>query len=84
MAVTVASRRFVALCNRDADHKILKNLMVEKVFDDFCAINEEYEDVAAEEKYAEHRVVNGEDITTYRDKVKQCYSEARDVYESHK
>ena len=43
-------------------------------------INEEYKVVVAEEKYAEHRVVSGEDITTYRDKVKQGYLEARDVY----
>ena len=53
---------------------------LEKVFDDFCNINEEYKVVVAEEKYAEHRVGNGEDITTYKDKVKQCYLEARDVH----
>ena len=56
MAVTVASRRLIGSCNRDADFDILKNLMfeLEKVFDDFCCINEQYEVVVADEKYAEH------------------------------
>ena len=82
MAVTVASRRLIGSCNRDCDYEVVKNLMfeLEKVFDDFCNINEEYEIIVAEEKYSEHRVVNGEDTTTYRDNVKQCYMEARDVY----
>ncbi|CAB4024250.1 Hypothetical predicted protein [Paramuricea clavata] len=57
---------------------------LEKVFDDFCVINEEYELIVSDEKYAEHRVVNDEDIRTYRDNVKRCYEEARSVFVSVK
>ena len=82
MAVTVASRRLIGSWNRGSDFDTLKSLMfeLEKVFDDFCCINEQYEVVMADEKYAEHRVVNGEDIKAYRDNVKQSYSEASSVY----
>ncbi|CAB4019156.1 Hypothetical predicted protein [Paramuricea clavata] len=72
--------------NRDCEYDILKDSMfeLEKVFDDFCVINEEYELIVSDEKYAEHRVVNGEDIMTYRDNVKRCYEEARSVFVSVK
>jgi hypothetical protein len=86
MAVTVAAGRLIGACNRDCEYDILKDSMfeLEKVFDDFCVINEEYELIVSDEKYAEHRVVNGEDIRTYRDNVKRCYQEARSVFVSVK
>ncbi|CAB4032909.1 Hypothetical predicted protein [Paramuricea clavata] len=86
MAVTVAARRLIGAYNRDCEYDILKDSMfeLEKVFDDFCVINEEYELIVSDEKYAEHRVVNGEDIMTYRDNVKRCYEEARSVFVSVK
>ena len=86
MAVTVAARRLIGAYNRDCEYDILKDSMfeLEKVFDDFCVINEEYELIVSDEKYAEHRVVNGEDIRTYRDNVKRCYQEARSVFVSVK
>jgi hypothetical protein len=83
MAVTVAARRLIGAYNRDCEYDILKDSMfeLEKVFDDFCVINEEYELIVSDEKYA---VVNGEDIRTYRDNVKRCYQEARSVFVSVK
>ncbi|CAB3984059.1 Hypothetical predicted protein [Paramuricea clavata] len=86
MAVTVAARRLIGAYNRDCEYDILKDSMfeLEKVFDDFCVINEEYELIVSDEKYAEHRVVNGEVIMTYRDNVKRCYEEARSVFVSVK
>ncbi|CAB3984900.1 Hypothetical predicted protein [Paramuricea clavata] len=86
MAVAVAARRLIVAYNRDCEYDILKDSMfeLEKVFDDFCVINEEYELIVSDEKYAEHRVVNGEDIRTYRDNVKRCYEEARSVFFSVK
>ena len=64
MAVTVASRRFIGAVNRESEYDILKNLMIdlEKAYDEFCNVNEEFEIIVCEEKYAQHRLVNGEDI----------------------
>ena len=53
---------------------------LEKVYDDFCATNEEYELLVSNEKFIEHRVVNGDDLKRYNANVKQTYEEARDVY----
>ena len=82
MAVTVASRRLVGAVNRDTEYDILKSLMseLEKVFDDFCMVNEEFEIVASNEEYAEHRVVNRDDIKTYRESVNQSYQKTRNVF----
>ncbi|CAB3997606.1 Hypothetical predicted protein, partial [Paramuricea clavata] len=57
--VTVAARRLIGTYNRECEYDILKDSMfeLEKVFDDFV-INEEYELIVSDEKYAEHRVVN--------------------------
>jgi hypothetical protein len=67
----------------ECEYDILKHSMfeLEKVFDDFCIINKEYK-LVSDGKYAEHHVVNGEDIKTYRDNVKRCYQEARSVFVS--
>ena len=82
MAVTVASRRLIGAVNRENEYEILKNLMLdlEKVYDDFCRVSEEFEIMVCEDKYAEHRVVNGEDIKTYKDGVYNCYQDARKLY----
>ena len=82
MAVTVASRRLIGAVNRESEYDILKNLMIdlEKAYDDFCNVNEEFEIIVCEEKYAEHRLVNGEDIKTYRDGVYNTYQDARKLY----
>ncbi|CAB3999421.1 Hypothetical predicted protein [Paramuricea clavata] len=86
MAVTVAARRLIGAYNRDCEYDILKDSMfeLEKVFDDFCVINEEYQLIVSDEKYAEHRVVNGEDIRTYRDNVKRIRELITVVDESFK
>lgn len=42
-------------------------------------MNEEFELLVLEESNVEHRIVNGEDLSDYKDNVKKCYSEARDV-----
>ena len=60
MAVTVASRHLIGAVNRESEYNILKNLMIdlEKAYDDFCNVNEEFEIIVCEEKYAEHCLVN--------------------------
>ena len=42
--------------------EVLKGLMVnlEKAYDAFCFINEEFEELVIQEEYAEHHTVNGE------------------------
>ena len=53
---------------------------LEKAYDDFCNVNEEFEIIVCEEKYAKHRLVNGEDIKTYKDSVYNTYQDARKLY----
>ena len=78
MAVTVASRCLIGGVNRESEYDILKNSMIdlEKAYDDFCNVNEEFKII----KYAQHRLVNGEDIKTYRDGVYNTYQDARKLY----
>ena len=85
MAVTRAARRLMgAKTYRNVDFEVLKGLSVhvelENVYDDFCVTSEEYELLVTDEKFAEHRVVNEDDLKTYYANVKQTYEEARDVY----
>ena len=82
MAVTLAARRLIGATHRDVEFEVLKGLIVdlEKVYDDFCMTSEEYELLVSDEKLAEHRVVNGDDLKSYNANVKQTYEEARDVY----
>ena len=82
MGVTVASRRLIGAVNREREYDILKNLMIdlEKAYDDFCNVNEEFEIIVCEKKYAEHRLVNGEDIKTYKNSVYNTYQDARKLY----
>ena len=78
----VRSSKANGATHRNVDFEVLKRLSVEleKVYDDFCATNEEYELLVSNEKFIEHRVVNGDDLKTYNANVKQTYEEARDVY----
>jgi hypothetical protein len=82
MAVTVTTRRLVGAANRECEYDILKDLMmdVEKAYDDFCNVNEEFETIVCKEEHAEHRIVNGEDIKTYRDGVYKSYQDARNLF----
>lgn len=80
--VTIASRKLSSAVFREESYETLKALMLElnSVYDNFCEINEEYETFVVDSEYAEHRVVNGEDIPTYRNNVMKCYEEARKVF----
>ena len=81
-SVTLAARRLIGAANRDVDYEILKSLMteLEKGYDDFCCMNEEFEHLVLEEENVELRIVNGEDIMQYRNNVQRSYEEARDVF----
>ena len=81
-SVTIAARRLTDAAERKADIEILKSLMIdlEKVYEDFCMVNEEFQILVADEENAEYRVVNGEDIETYGMNVQQTYLGARDAY----
>jgi hypothetical protein len=81
-AVTLASRRLTNAANRDVEFEVLKGLMtdLERVYDDFFCVNEEFEELVLPEEHAEHRTVNGESITEYTRNVQRCYEEARHVF----
>ena len=85
-AVTLASRRLTNAANRDVEFEILKGLMtdLEKVYDEFWCVSEEFEELVLHEEYAEHRTVNGEDLIEYRRNVQRSYDEARDVFVQQK
>ena len=80
--VTKASRRLTRAVDRNADIDVLTALMVEleKVYDDFCVIDEEYETLVSSEEHAEHQIVNGLDITAYRANVNEVYTGARSAF----
>ena len=50
---------------------------LEKVYDD---LDEEYETLVSNEEHAEHRIVNGLDITAYRANVNEVYTGARNAF----
>ena len=81
-AVTLASRRLIGAVNRDVEYDVLKNLMteLEKAYDDFWVVNEEFELIVLQDENSEHRTVNGESVSEYRDNVKKCYEEAKEVF----
>ena len=84
--VTKASKRLTGAVERNADVDVLTAMMVEleKVYDDFCVIDEEYQTLVLDEEHAEHRIVNGLDITAYRTNVNEVYAGARKDFEQAK
>ena len=80
--VTKASWRLTGAVSKDEDIDILRALMLEleNTFDEFCDLNEEYETLVLGEENAQHRVVNGEHIPTYRENVHKTYKEARNTF----
>lgn len=84
--VTKASKRLTGAVERNADVDVLTAMMVEleKVYDDFCVIDEEYQTLVLDEEHAEHRIVNGLDITAYRTNVNEVYTGARKDFEQAK
>ena len=80
--VTDTSRRLARAVDRGVDIDILTALIVEleKAYDDFCIVDEEYETVVSNEEHAEHRIVNGQDLTTYRANVSEVYTGARNAF----
>ena len=77
--MSTQARRLIGAANRDVEYEILKSLMteLEKGYDDFCCVNEEFEHLVLKEGNVELRIVNGEDITQYRNNVQRSYEEAR-------
>ena len=51
---------------------------LEKAFDDFCIIDEEYEILVSDEEHAEHGIVNGLDLTVYQ--ATELYTGARNAF----
>lgn len=80
--VTTASRRLTRAVDRGVDIDILTVLMVEleKAFDDFCIIDEEYEILVSDEEHAEHEIANILDLTAYRANVSEVYTRARNAF----
>ena len=64
---TKAKQQVTTAVDRGVDNNILTVLMVEleKAFDDFCIIDEEYEILVSDEERAEHEIVNILDLTAY-------------------
>lgn len=74
--------RLTRAVDRGLDIDILTALMVEleKAFDDSCIIDEECEILVSDEEPAEHRIVNGLDLTAYRENVCEMYVGARNAF----
>ncbi len=81
-AIKLAERRLISAANQKADFDCLKGLMLEleKFYDDFLLVNEEFESLVTMEGNKEHGIVNGEDVLKYRENVKKCYMEAQEVF----
>ena len=81
-AIKLAARRLISAANREAEFDSLKSLMteLEKSYDDFLVVNEEFESLVTMEGNNEHSTVNGEDVVTYRENVKKSYMEAQEVF----
>lgn len=80
--VTKASRRLLNAVDRGVDIDIVTALMVEleKAYDDFCTVNEEYEILVLEDEHTEHRIVNGLDLCAYKENVNRGYEDARNAF----
>lgn len=50
---------------------------LEKVYDAFWVIDEEYETVVSEKEHADHQIVNGLDVSAFRANAKEVYTGAR-------
>ena len=82
-AVTTAARHLHGASHRRSDKDVLKDLMLEleRAFGDLCSISEEYEAIVMESGLEAYRVVNGEDLHTYRESVTETYDAAKDEYQ---
>ena len=65
-AIKLGARRLISAVNREVDFESLTDLMLEleKSYDEFLIINEEFESLVAKEENKEHSIVNGEDLVT--------------------
>ena len=81
-AVTLASRRLIGAAHPDVEYDVLKSLMteLEKAYDDFWVVNEEFELIVLQDENSEHGTVNRENVSEYRDNVKKCYEEAKELF----
>ena len=90
-AIKLGARRLISAVNREVDFESLTDLMleIEKSYDEFFIINEEFESLVAKEENKEHSIVNqhhlellvnGEDLVTYRENVKKSFVEAQEVF----
>ena len=81
-AIKLAARLVINAASREVEFELLTNLMMEleKFYDDFLIVNEEFESLVAIEGNKEHSIVNGEDLGTYRENVKKTFMEAQDVF----
>ena len=72
-AIKLAARRLISAVNREVDFESLTDSMLEqeKSYNEFLIVNEENK---------EHRIVNGEDLVTYRENVKKSFMEAQEVF----
>ena len=76
--MSTTARRLSGAISRGVD---LENLIVlftelEKAYDDFCVLNDEFEIGASGEEFSEHRVVNGVNMPDYEAAVKHVYENA--------
>lgn len=81
-AIKLGARRLISAVNREVDFESLTDLMLEmeKSYEEFLIINEEFESLVAKEENKEHSIVNGEDLVTYRENVKKSFVEAQEVF----
>ncbi len=64
-------RRLISAANWEADFDCFNGFLLEleKFYDDFLLVNEEFESLVTMEGNKGHSIVNGEDVLTYRESV---------------
>ena len=80
MQVTSSARRLSNAILKQESLAVVRTLMIDlsEKYSHFCEVNEQYEYLVLDEE--DYRVVNGEDIPTYRNNVKLCYDEVIAMY----
>ena len=63
---------------REEDKECLHDLVLslERAYDDFCEIDDEFQSLVSLEEFVDHRVVNHLDIEAYSKAVKDVYDAA--------
>ncbi|KAK6191007.1 hypothetical protein SNE40_002757 [Patella caerulea] len=81
-AVTISAKRLLTSVERNSGLEFISSLVrnLEKTFDGFSDIDDQYTLLTEDDKYAEHITVNGENLADYRNNVFAIFEEAKAKY----